>query len=374
VKVLIAAPYYFPRVGGLENYAAAIARGLHLRGWDVVVVCGDTSVSRVRREALDGYTVWRLPIWKVIFNTPVNPRWLWMLRQVIRAEQPDIVNAHTPVPFMADVVTAAAGRVPVVITYHAATLVQPGGPARSLVTLAYRGVQFLTLARAGGIVAVSPYVKATLGRGPLRKITVIPNAVWDVSPRNQTGGKGLVFVASLDATHAWKGLDAILAGLLIARTEYGISPPLVVVGEGSDRPRYERSVRDLGLDGQVQFAGRLVGAERDAAVRQAAVQVVYPTTANDGLPTVLLEAWAQGVPVIAAAIGSIPALVTEGETGLLAAPSNPAALAAAIHKVLDDPVAAAAMGEAGRQLVAREYTWPRQLDRTARLLQSLAGR
>ena len=99
-----------------------------------------------------------------------------------------------------------------------------------------------------------------------------------------------------------------------------------MVGEGSDRPRYERSVRDLGLDGQVQFAGRLVGAERDAAVRQAAVQLVYPTTANDGLPTVLLEAWAQGVPVIAAAIGSIPALVTERETGLLAAPNNPAKL------------------------------------------------
>jgi glycosyltransferase involved in cell wall biosynthesis len=374
VKVLIAAPYYYPRVGGLENYAAAIARGLHGRGWDVVVVCGDTSVREVRRETLDGYTVWRLPVWKVVFNTPVNPRWFRMLRQVIRAERPDIVNAHTPVPFMADVVMLAAGRVPVVITYHAATLVQPGGPARSLVTAAYRGIQFLTLARAAAIVAVSPYVKNTLSRHPSGKITVIPNAVWDVPPPNQRGGKGLVFVANLDATHAWKGLDAILAGLLIARTKYGISPPLVIVGDGGDRPRYERSVRELGLDGHVQFTGRLIGAERDATVRQAAAQVVYPTTANDGMPTVLLEGWAQGVPVIAAAIGSITALVTDHETGLVAAPNNPPALAAAIHELLDDPVEAAAMGEAGRQLVARAYTWPRQLDLTAGLLESLIGR
>jgi glycosyltransferase involved in cell wall biosynthesis len=371
MKVLIAAAYYFPRVGGLENYAAAIAQGLHGRGWDVVVVCGDTSVSEVRRETLDGYTVWRLPVWKVVFNTPLHPAWLPMLRHIIRSERPDIVNAHTPVPFMVDMIMLAAGRIPVVITYHAATLVRPGGIIRWLVTLAYRAAQYLTLARTRAIIAVSPYVKMTLSKRLAGKVQVIPNSVSHVSPQNHVGGKGLVFVANLEPTHSWKGLDLILQGLVIARRSYGITPELVVVGDGTDRPRYERHVRELDLDGLVRFTGRLVGSERDQVVRQAAAQVVYPTTANDGMPTVLLEGWAQGLPVIAAAIGAITTLVDDHHNGVLAAPNDPAALAAAIHEVLQDPVAAEAMGEAGRQLVAREYTWPKQVDRTARLLESL---
>jgi rhamnosyl/mannosyltransferase len=371
MKVLIAAAYYYPRVGGLENYAAAIARGLHGRGWDVVVVCGDTGVSEVTREALDGYTVWRLPVWKVAFNTPVNPAWLKMLRQIIRSERPDIVNAHTPVPFMVDMTMLAAGRLPVVVTYHAATLVRAGGLARRLVTIAYRAAQSLTLARARAVIAVSPYVQAALSQRAARKTHVIPNAVAQVAPTNHVGGKGLVFVANLEPTHAWKGLDAILQALALARRTYGITPQLAVVGDGLDRPRYERRVRDLDLEGSVQFTGRLVGHERDLVVRQAAAQVVYPTTANDGLPTVVLEAWAQGLPVIAAAIGSIPALVDDRRNGFLVAPNDPAALAAAIHELLEDPLEAEAMGEAGRQLVARQYTWPQQIDRTARLLESL---
>jgi glycosyltransferase involved in cell wall biosynthesis len=371
MKVLIAAAYYYPRVGGLENYAAAIAAGLHGRGWDVVVVCGDTGVSEVRRETLDGYTVWRLPVWKVAFNTPLHPLWFKMLRDIMRSEQPDIVNAHTPVPFMVDMIALAAGRVPVVVTYHAATLVKPGGPVRWLVTLAYRATQTLTLARTRAIIAVSPHVKMALSKRLARKTEIIPNAVSCVSPVNHVGGKGLVFVANLEPTHSWKGLDVILHALVIARQEYRITPKLIVIGDGTDRPRYERHARAHDLEGYVEFTGRLVGPERDLVVRQAAAQVVYPTTANDGMPTALLEGWAQGLPVIAAAIGSIAALVDDHKNGVLAAPNDPAALAAAIQELLGNPIEAEAMGEAGRQLVSREYTWPRQVDRTARLLESL---
>jgi glycosyltransferase involved in cell wall biosynthesis len=372
MRVLIATPYYHPRVGGLENYSSAIARGLSERGWEVVVVCGDTRVREVTCETLEGYRVWRLPIWRVISNTPLHPGWFAMIRRIIRVERPDIVNAHTPVPYMVDMVTLAAGRVPVVVTYHAATLFKPGGGlAMRLVTLAYQIIQSITLARTRAIIAVSPYVKTALSKRFASKTQVVPNAVSSVSTRHLTGGKGLVFVANLEPTHSWKGLDLILDSLAIARNEYGTTPQLTIVGDGTDRARYEQRVRELDVQDSVRFMGLLVGSERDQVVRQAAAQVVYPTTANDGTPTALLEGWAQGLPVIASAIGPIPALVDDHKTGVLVAPNNATALAAAIHELLANPTEALAMGEAARQLVAQEYTWPRQVERTAQLLEAL---
>ena len=338
----------------------------------MVVVCGDTRVREVTCESLDGYRVWRLPIWKIVSNTPLHPGWFGMVRRIIRTEQPDIVNAHTPVPYMVDMVTLAAGRVPVVVTYHAATLFKPGGGLlMRFLTLAYQVIQSVTLTRTRAIIAVSPYVKSTLSKRLADKTEVVPNAVSSVSTEHLSGGKGLVFVANLEPTHSWKGLDLILDSLAIARDEYGITPQLTIVGDGTDRSRYEQRVRELDVEHSVRFTGLLVGPERDQVVRQAAAQVVYPTTANDGTPTALLEGWAQGLPVIASAIGPMPALVDDHKTGVLVAPNNATALAAAIHEVLANPAEALAMGEAARKLVAQEYTWPRQVERTAQLLEAL---
>jgi glycosyltransferase involved in cell wall biosynthesis len=371
MKILIAAAYYHPRVGGLENYAAAIARGLRGRGWDVVVVCGDTRVKMITRDALDGYTVWRLPIWKVAYNTPVHPGWLGMIRRIVRVERPDVVNAHTPVPYMVDVVALAAGRVPVVITYHAATLVKPGGFARWALTRAYQMIESITLARTNGIIAVSPYVKEALATRLAPKTQVITNAVASVSGRRHTAGTGLVFVANLEPSHAWKGLDLILCSLAITRERYAITPRLTIVGDGADKPRYEQRVKELKLEESVRFTGLVTGSARDRIMRQAAAQLVYPSTANDGMPTVLLEGWAQGLPVIGGDIGSISTIVENRQNGVLVAPNDPAALAAAICEFLAHPQEAQAMGESGRRLVEREYTWPRQVERTAQFLESV---
>jgi glycosyltransferase involved in cell wall biosynthesis len=371
MKVLIATAYYHPRVGGLENYALAVAGGLHDLGWDVVVVCSDARGNKVTRETLNGYTVWRLPVSKVISNTPIHPAWFRMIRQIIRSERPDVINAHTPVPYMVDVATIVAGQVPVIVTYHAATLSKKSGAMMHLLTFAYRVVENVTLKRATAIIAVSPYVKSSLGKGRADKIEVVPNAVAYVSPQRDSGGEGLVFVSNLEPSHAWKGLDLIIDSLVIVRRKYAISPRLTVIGDGADRVRYEQRVHALGLDSSVQFTGVLTGAKRDGAVRQAAAQLIYPTTANDGMPTALLEGWAQGLPVIAADIGPISAVVDNGKTGVLVPPNNPEALASAIYQLLANESGLKTMGEAARQLVEQEYTWPRQIKHTSRFLSQL---
>lgn len=370
MKVLIATPYFWPRVGGMENYARSLAFGLAEAGWEVAVVCGDHAVQRPVRTEVDNLTVWRLPIWKVVSNTPVNPAWSWWLRRIIRLERPDVINTHTPVPFMADVITWAAGRRPVVVTYHAATLFKPGSIAMSLITRGYLAVQWLTLSRARAIIATSAYVSEQLPRWR-NKTTVVTNAVTEVGARRTAPGAGLVFVNNLEPTHRWKGLELLLEALAVLKREAaGIG--LTVVGDGADRPRYEQYARELGLDGMVRFAGMRRGPERDLLIRQAAALVLYPTTANDAFPTVLLEAWAQGTAVVAAAIGALPSLVHDGVTGILVEPNNADALADRLREAMTDPGNLAVLGEAGRQLVSREYTWPEQVRRTRTVFENLA--
>jgi len=370
VRVLIATPYFWPRIGGMENYARFLARGLAEAGWEVTVVCGDVTVQRPVRTQVDNLAVWRLPIWKVVSNTPINLAWCWWLRRIIQIERPDVVNAHTPVPFMVDVVTWAAGKRPVAITYHAATLFKPDGLAMNLITRGYLLMQRLTLGRARAIIAVSPYVSEQLERWR-SKITVVSNAVTEVGAPRTTPGSGLIFVNNLEPTHRWKGLDLLLDALAILKRET-TTITLTVVGDGTDRPRYEQRVRELGLDHMVRFAGLQAGPERDAFIRQAAALVLYSTTANDAFPTVMLEAWAQGATVVAAAIGSLPSLVDNDVTGLLVEPNNADALADRLRAAMADPAHLASLGEAGRQLVAEKYTWPGQVARTQAVFENLA--
>jgi glycosyltransferase involved in cell wall biosynthesis len=369
MKILIAVPYYFPRVGGLENYAKALAEGLAASGHRVVVVCGD-HVRQATREKQGRVTVYRLPIWFKVSNTPVNPLWFFMLRRIIRTEQPDLINGHTPVPSMVDMAALAAGQVPLVVTYHAATLRKPGNPLMTLATEAYLLTQRLTLRRARSIFAVSEFVKLSLPERVRNKTFVMPNATYpvDVARSRQDG---LVFVNNLERSHRWKGLDLLLEALAAAKTA-GDKHRLIVVGDGTDRARYEAKSRALGLDELVRFQGKLVGADRDAQMRRALALVHYPTTANDAFPTILLEAWALGVPVITAAIGPMPSLVEDGRTGLLVAPNNAQELARVITAALNDPAKLRAMGRRGRRLVESEYNWDTQVARAGRLLKELA--
>jgi glycosyltransferase involved in cell wall biosynthesis len=109
----------------------------------------------------------------------------------------------------------------------------------------------------------------------------------------------------------------------------------------------------LGLERQVQ----LLGWRDDVPELLAALDVlVHPSVEPDTLPTAVLEAMAAARPVIASAIGGIPELVVDGETGLLVPPGDHHALAAALRSLLTDPAGRRAMGEAGRARVLDRFT------------------
>src|SRR5690606_41232326 len=87
---------------------------------------------------------------------------------------------------------------------------------------------------------------------------------------------------------------------------------------------------------------------------------------RDGLPNVLMEAQSQGLAVVSTRVSGVPELVVDGTTGVLVPPGDAAALAEALAALMVDPARRAALGEAGRARVRKDFDMTRGIDRLAR--------
>jgi glycosyltransferase involved in cell wall biosynthesis len=141
---------------------------------------------------------------------------------------------------------------------------------------------------------------------------------------------------------------------------------LVLAGEGDLRGELERRIAGHGIGDRVVLPGVLlqddVAAALAAADVVAAPSVKDPSGNVDGLPNVVLEALASGTALVASPAGGIGAVVRDGETGLLVPEGDPAALAAALDRLLEDRDLAARIGAAGRVWAQSEGTWTRAID------------
>jgi glycosyltransferase involved in cell wall biosynthesis len=133
----------------------------------------------------------------------------------------------------------------------------------------------------------------------------------------------------------------------------------VIVGYGPERVALEARIVALGLTDVVTLAGRQPQATVIAHYRRAAVFVLPCQVAadgdRDGIPNVLLEAMACGVPVVTTDVSGIPEAVTDGANGRIVPPGDAAALADAIGALLDDRPAARALGINGRDVVTTDF-------------------
>lgn len=132
----------------------------------------------------------------------------------------------------------------------------------------------------------------------------------------------------------------------------GESRRLVLVGDGVLRAELEAQARALPNGRFVVFAG----ARKDVPAVLAASDVFALSSDTEGLPIGLLEAWAAGLPVVSTAVGGIPDVVREGETGWLVPPGDEAALRAAIARALEGGAAVAHVAEAARSHVLAAYS------------------
>lgn len=373
MKIMIVTPYFYPYVGGLENYALNIAKGLQKQGHEVFVVTSNHNGKKRIDEKAQGLRVIRLPYLFKFSNTPINPAWRRQLKKIIKAEKPNIINAHTPVPGLADVAISAAGKIPTALTYHAASLRKDDSQLIfNIVARLYELIQLHTLKKATSIIAVSDYVRENLPRKFQNKTAVIYNAI-DPSYISKTNvsrkSNRLIFVGNLDRTHAWKGLGEILKAMqLVKKTNTDVE--LIVIGDGDMLDSYKQQVKLLGLRKNVIFRGSITGTKKYKLIQSSSAMIVYPVTANDAFPTVFLEAWTCHTPIIAADIGALSDLIRQ-MYGYLVAPHDPLALAKAINKLLNNESMAYDFGLHGRSTVEEKFSLQSSIKNTAGLFEQL---
>ena len=163
LRVALVTPRFPPDTGGLEQYVGWLARMLHDSSRHEVVVVTTTAGRRPRTDTWHGVTVHRLATWATVSNTPVNPGWWWQVDRLLRQLDVDVVNAHAPVPGLADI-AALRSSTPVVLTYHAGSMVKGGNWVDPLLRTYERRVLRRLFDSCAATVAVSP-VSLAYGTG-----------------------------------------------------------------------------------------------------------------------------------------------------------------------------------------------------------------
>lgn len=149
-----------------------------------------------------------------------------------------------------------------------------------------------------------------------------------------------------------KGMHTLLNSCRRLSQE-GVPFQLTFIGDGEDRQSLTSLAQSFGIDGQITFAGALGQNEVRQAYQQADL-FVLPSYA-EGVPVVLMEAMATGIPVIATRITGIPELIEHGKEGVLVPPADSGSLAAAIAELIRSPERRREYATLGRQKVLERY-------------------
>jgi glycosyltransferase involved in cell wall biosynthesis len=139
---------------------------------------------------------------------------------------------------------------------------------------------------------------------------------------------------------------------------------LAMTGDASERPGIERRARELGLDGDVRFAGLLPYPDLPSWVN-AADALVLPSL-NEGMPLTVLEGFACGKPLVGSRVGGVPEVVTDERYGILVPPGDPQALADALEAAMDRSWDAGLIRER-----TRTFAWPAVVERILEVYREL---
>jgi glycosyltransferase involved in cell wall biosynthesis len=334
--------------GGAQTYVAGLLPALVAR-FDVVVAAhGDGPL----REAAHATGVRFVPLRHVRrdLNPPRDLVGLLELVVLMRRLRPDIVHVNSSKAGVLGRVAAVVARVPIrIFTVHGWAFKAYSGAPSTLYRWADRLAARLTTAticvaegeRAAGLAARTCRADRTV---------VIPNGVDTLAaggPRLDAPAGDRPRVISVGRLAPPKDPLTLVRALAALQTP----PKTLLVGDGPDRRAVEQEIAARGLTGTVSVAGE----RRDVARLLAQSDVFVLSTRSEGAPMSILEAMAAGLPVVASAVGGVPELVEDGSTGLLVPPGDPAALAAALDRLLADPDLSKRLGAAGRSRARERF-------------------
>jgi glycosyltransferase involved in cell wall biosynthesis len=353
------------RVGGAEQQAISLAKGLRRRGWRVSMVALSGSGGDAAAELEDaGVPFLSLQMRKGL----ADPQgWIRFRRWLCRA-RPDVLHAHLPHAAWMARWSRLAAPVPLVVdTLHSSST---GAVGRHF---GYSCSRWLT----DHVTAVSEATAAShLAAGMVSEseLSVVWNGIdvdrWQPDARSRVEAREELGVEDDFLWLAVGRLEAVkdYPSLLRAMARTPERARLLVLGAGPQEGRLKELVEWLGLKRRVRFAG----FEPNVMRWMHAADGLVLSSRYEGLPMVLLEAGACGVPVVATNVPGTREVVVDGKTGWLAPAGDAQELANTMMKLMHmPPDARHAMGEQARRHVGRNFSLEAALDRWERLYANL---
>ena len=349
--------------GGCERHTVDLALALHRGGHEVAIAC---SVGGPLATVLGGECVPCYALMKRLVKRRVSLFFGWKLRKLLRRERFDVVHAHMYASAVAVAIATLGSGVPLVLTQHSEARWRPAR-ARLYSRWLYR--------RAAHVIAVSNSIGRLLADHhcvPADRITVLPSAVAAPVSKGRSALPAVLRGAPLVGVVARLQPEKGVAIFLEAVAHVSPLVPTChfpIVGDGPLRQKLEVRAAQLGLQERVHF----LGFRGDARELISLLDVLVVPSLSEGAPLVVLEAMTAGIPVVASATGGIPDMIRHDQEGLQVPPNDPMALGHAILSLLQDPVRARRLGEAGRRRAASQFRYGAMLQKVEAIYHAAAG-
>ncbi|HWO18735.1 MAG TPA: glycosyltransferase [Kofleriaceae bacterium] len=387
-SVVLVAHELSPALGGMETVAGSLARGLAARGVHVRVY----TTNRLGAQGALGPGIEVRPLYRPLPGPARIDLWSDLLATIEAAlrDAPDVI--HLCNAGLGPWIPALRAALPCVVTTHVhgndllAPWVRHGGAPE-----AYRAAQRAGLAAADAVICVSRFSRGLAAAGGVldHALHVIENGIDPArfSPAPGPGDSALAARLGLGP-----GDEVVLTVSRLAPRKGHRTALRAIARLAADRPRLKyvytgtgdalraeltALARELGVASRVIAAGVVPDDELPALYRRArAFALLVDESPGDveGLGVALLEAAASGVPAVGTRTGGIPEAIADGESGLLVAPGDDDAAAAAIARLLGDPDLAAVLGRRARDRVVAQLSHDRATDRARALWDELCAR
>ena len=351
-------------IGGGEKLVRRLSQQLHLPGYFNQVVCFD----RIDAFA-DEFVRAKVPLTLVkrkqcLFDLHIVPP----LVQRIKREHIRLIHAHDLSSLAYAVVAGKLSGAKVIMTEHSRHYIDHA--------LKRRLEKRFFMAGASRLIPVSNALKqAAIEQDHIspQKITVIENGVdmglFEAAPParlHETLGIApthplILCVGRLEPIKGQQHLIQAMATRLPGLENHH----LILVGDGGNRASLEAQVRKAGLSENIHFLGN----RNDVPELMACCALLVIPSESEGLPFVLLEAMAAGLPVVATSVGQIPGVLGDHERGVLVPPRNPLALAQAMERLLKSDTSVRVHN--ARLHVAQNYSERTMLHRYAQVYRRL---
>lgn len=325
MKIAILIPCFLPKwFGGTEVATYHLAGHLAKRGHEVYVITPlDEGLPEESYE--NGFHIHRLP--KIATSFPGGIIFWGDIVRAIQRIGPDIVHAQSLNSGIPALFSNKLLKIPYVVYGRGLDVYHP----EWYVKLTAKAV----LKNAGVAIALTEDMKKVMQAMYSRDVAVVPNGIDLVedSARQreaESHGKRALFVGRLSSV---KGIQYLLGAMSIVHREIP-EAKLTLVGDGEERERLEHLTDYLGIRECIEFVGA-VPHERVQDYMHHADVLVLPSL-SEGFPVTILEAMANGLPVVATCVGGVPEIIENNVNGYLVETENQKEVAEALLKLLRD--------------------------------------